>query len=389
MSATADSPPSDYATHPAPSVPPDHDDAGASVIFIGALPPPITGMTAMTAVIVEALKRQGPITCYNWSRGKPLKGWRWKLARAWGALKSIGGLLRRGRARGAVLYYPVSSGAGLYYDLAIAATARLLRYRLLLHHHAYSYFDRRDWRAAWLNRLVGVHGGHAVHCALMQQHYLTQYASKAKFLHVPPTIVSQQFQPELAESRSHDDFTIGFLSNLSVAKGIDDVLATFQRLAGGNGRRVRLILAGPCMSAVERDMVDDALARMPGQIDYRGPVYGRDKAQFFADIDAFLFPTRSESWGIVLSEALAAGCPVVTRNRGCTPWIVRDGCGHVIEADADFPTVAVEHIERWRDNPAEFAAARAAAKRRSAALEQEATEQLPAFVRRVRGGLKT
>lgn len=387
MNRTADSPITASSTPPAPAASSELGDVAADIVFIGALPPPLTGMTAMTAVIVEALKQDGPITCYNWSRGKPLTGWRWKVARAWGALKSLIGLMRRGRARGAVLYYPVSSGIGLYNDLAIATAARLLGYRLILHHHAYTYIDRRDWRAALLDRLVGPQGCHAVHCQLMQQHFLAQYPSKAEFLFVPPTIVSQQFEP--AEPRSREDFTIGFMSNLSLAKGIDDVLATFQRLAGDGGRRVRLTLAGPCMSAVERALVDDALARMPGQVEYRGPVYGRDKAQFFADIDVFLFPTRSESWGIVLTEALSAGCPVVARDRGCVPWIVRGGCGHVIDGDVDFPMAAAEHLRRWRDNPAELSAGRDAAKRRSAELAREATDQLPAFSMRLRGGLRT
>jgi glycosyltransferase involved in cell wall biosynthesis len=140
------------------------------------------------------------------------------------------------------------------------------------------------------------------------------------------------------------------------------------------------------MAAAERALVDQALVRWPQQVEYRGPVYGREKAQFFADIDVFLFPTRyeHESWGIVLTEALSVGCPVVTRSRGCVPWIVRQGCGVVIEAEDDFPTVASELIARWIDQPAELSAMRAAATRRSEELEQDAAAQLPAFVDQVR-----
>lgn len=385
MSNTADLP----TSVPSATAPSDArhgtGDAGAPVVFVGALPPPVTGMTAMTAVIVDALRRQGPVTCFNWSRGKPMKGWRWKAARTWGALKSLVGLAGRGPARGAVLYYPVSSGAGLYNDLAIAAVARLLGYRLVLHHHSYVYINRRDWRVALLDRLVGAKGAHAVHCELMRQHFLAQYESRADFLFVPPTIVSQQLDTAGSRSPSSADFVLGFMSNLTITKGVDDAIATFERLAR-SGRRVRLILAGPCMAAADRELVDQALARWPEQIEYRGPVYGREKGQFFADVDVFLFPTRyvHESWGIVLTEALSVGCPVVTRSRGCVPWIVRNGCGYVIEDGVDFPTAAAEHVIRWMEEPAEFAAARAAATRRSIELEQDATIELPAFVDRVR-----
>jgi glycosyltransferase involved in cell wall biosynthesis len=217
----------------------------------------------------------------------------------------------------------------------------------------------------------------------MQQHFLAQYQSNAEFLVVPPTIVSQQL--ESAGPRSGDVFTLGFMSNLTLAKGVDDAIATFERLARDE-RRIRLILAGPCMGAAERTLLDKTLSRWPEQVEYRGPVYGRDKAQFFADIDVFLFPTRyvHESWGIVLTEALSVGCPVVTRSRGCVPWIVRGGCGLVVEADAEFPRAAATYIGRWMREPAEFSAARAAASRRSRELESDAIAQLPAFVDQLR-----
>src|SRR5688500_2929671 len=116
MTSMTDSPKSVGSAPPKIMARDDREDVATSVVFIGALPPPLTSMTAMTAVIVDALQQQGPIDCYNWSRGTPLKGWRWKAARGWGALKSLAGLAYRGPARGATLYYPVSSGVGLYID---------------------------------------------------------------------------------------------------------------------------------------------------------------------------------------------------------------------------------------------------------------------------------
>lgn len=367
------------------AVPPPVSNAATGtneVLFVGPLPPPVTGMTAMSAVIVEAMRRRMPTTIDNWSAGKPLKGWRWRIARLGGLVKTLAKLPFRGSGRGKVLYFAVNSGAGMYYDLAIAALGRVLGYRLVLHHHAYSYIDRRDWRAAWLDRLVGSDGAHALHCSLMQEHFLAHYPSRAKFLFVPPTIVSQQL--EKAEPRPHDLFTLGFMSNLSLAKGIDEAIATFERLAV-EGRRVALILAGPCMGTEERALVDAALSRWPGQIEYRGPVYGAEKAQFFADVDVFLFPTRyrNESWGIVLTEALSVGCPVISRSRGCVPWIVRGDCGVVVPPDGDFVAAATERIAAWIDSPDQFQGARTAARRRSDELEEDASRELPAFVEQI------
>lgn len=357
-----------------------HDDqARTEVTFVGALPPPVTGMTAMTAVIVDALDKQTNVRRFDWSRGKPLAGWRWKIARAWGACKSLFGLLVGGRTSGNTLYYPVSSDGGLYYDVAIAAMARLLGYRLVLHHHTYTYIDRRDWRAAILDRFASAH---AVHCEPMRQDYLRQYATKAPFFFVPPTIVAQQLESAAPSPRT--GFTLGFLSRLMLDKGLDEVIAVFERLAQ-EGRDVRLVLAGPYHSPVERKLVDDALARWPDRIEYRGPVYGQAKAQFFADIDAFLFPTRykAESWGIVLTEALAAGLPVIARSRACVRWIVQGDCGIVVEPQDDYVSAAAELISTWIDSPAAYQLARDAAERRSVELHLDAERQLPEFVHQV------
>jgi glycosyltransferase involved in cell wall biosynthesis len=48
-------------------------------------------------------------------------------------------------------------------------------------------------------------------------------------------------------------------------------------------------------------------------------------ASAYASADAFIFPSRTETLGLVLLEAMAAGCPVVAANSGGIPDIVTDG----------------------------------------------------------------
>ena len=56
-----------------------------------------------------------------------------------------------------------------------------------------------------------------------------------------------------------------------------------------------------------------------------GYLAGSDLASAYASADAFLFPSSTETLGLVLLEAMAAGCPVVAANRGGIPDIVSDG----------------------------------------------------------------
>lgn len=350
------------------------------VTFVGALPPPVTGKTLLTAAVVAALEARTKVHRFNWSRGKPLMGWRWRVARTWGALKTIVGLLAGGRAHGASLYYGVSDGAGLYYDLAIVGVARMLGYRAVLHHHTYGYIVKRDWRVALLNRLAGQGAAHVVHCQLMKDDFLATYDSRGEFLMAPPTIVAPAVESD--ERLPHRGFTIGFLSYLSIAKGLDDVLRAFEQVASQRSE-VQLSIAGPFAGKVERQLVEAAVARWPNQVTYLGPIYGAEKTRFFADIDAFLFPTRNESWGIVLSEALAASCPIIARTRGCIPWIVQHGCGLATPPHGDFVEPAVALLMAWIDSPELHAEARANALRRSRELHEDARRQLPAFVEAV------
>lgn len=349
------------------------------VTFIGSLPPPYSGRTVMTLLIVDTLKANGPVRCYDWSTGKPLLGLKLKLVRLWGAMTSILKVLLGSKGEGEVIYYPVSSGWGQLFDIAIVAAARLRKYQTVLHHHVYSYIDQHDWRMALTNRLLGKEGAHVVHCDLMKSDFQAAYSTQAQFLIVPPTIVSQE--QDVTSRSTHDSFTLGFMSNLTIAKGLGHVLDTFEHLTQ-SGHEVSLVLAGPCKGNAEHALIDRALAKWPQRVEYRGAVYDEQKDQFFADIDAFLFPTEyaNESWGIVLTEALATKCPVIAYSRGCIPWIVQDGCGLVIQQEENFVELASELVIQWMEDPEKHRLACQLAGDRTEALNQESKRQFSDFL---------
>ena len=56
----------------------------------------------------------------------------------------------------------------------------------------------------------------------------------------------------------------------------------------------------------------------------------------FRDSDAFIFPSRTETLGLVLLEAMASGCPVVAARSGGIPDIVTDGVnGYLFDPQGD------------------------------------------------------
>ncbi len=127
------------------------------------------------------------------------------------------------------------------------------------------------------------------------------------------------------------DVVIGHLANNSVEKGTVDLLRAVEGLAAG----VKVVLAGPAMPNFERFWTDyprqDRVTRL-------GPLSEAGKRDFFAGIDVFALPSRSDSFGLVLLEAWANGVPVAVYRAGGPADLVRDGidgmqaaCGNVSE----------------------------------------------------------
>jgi glycosyltransferase involved in cell wall biosynthesis len=175
---------------------------------------------------------------------------------------------------------------------------------------------------------------------------------------------------------------LGLLANLTVEKGLDIVLRTFQALRAKSAD-VQLTLAGPCGTVEAERMIAAAIAEHPGVIEHVGPVFGERKQQFFDAIDCFLFPSQTESWGIVLNESLAAGVPVIATNRGCIHTLVGDRGGVVVDEPTKYVDTAVRQIETWIGNPNDYLAFSRAAIEQADYLHSEAAAQLERVTSRI------
>lgn len=79
----------------------------------------------------------------------------------------------------------------------------------------------------------------------------------------------------------------------------------------------------------------------------------------FAQAKICLFPTLSDTWGIVSNEALAAGCPVITTpEAGCAGDLVIDGeNGRILPLDAkewaEYIEWRLDYASMWPGLPAD------------------------------------
>jgi glycosyltransferase involved in cell wall biosynthesis len=208
------------------------------------------------------------------------------------------------------------------------------------------------------------------------------YPLRAPCRIIPSTIMLSDEDPPASEYVGGDGiFTLGHLSNLTLAKGFADVVETFRQLHS-TGRNVRLLLAGPIIEAEIQQQVAQLCAEFPDHIEYRGPVYGEAKQKFFQEIDAFLFPTRyaTEAQPIVLSEAMNYAKPVISFHRVCIPQLVGEATEWLAPEGGDFVGLATQLIGTWMDDPARYAADQARARARVAELRRHAHQALAGFV---------
>ncbi|MCI0334408.1 MAG: glycosyltransferase family 4 protein [Planctomycetes bacterium] len=365
-------------THEQPQATQAAHDAGRALWVLGPLPPPVTGMTLLTSAILQALESAGCVRSFNWSPGLPRRSLWMRLRRNARMLRSVAMLLARGRVRNERLYMVANSYSGLYSTALVVFVAARLGYTIYLHHHVYFYIDEYDSRMAWIVRRLRPRDVHVVHCAKMVDDFRNRYPTTSGFQIVYPSIVVDEIgQPRPA---ARQPLRLGLLSNLSAAKGLSDVIATFSALVDRQ-RDVTLTLAGPVSSSDSQRLIDETIANYPGRVRNIGPLYGDDKRRFFNDIDAFLFPTKSESWGLVLNEALAAGVPVITFDRGCTSLVVGEEAGLLIDRGALFAELAALQVERWIDDNDLYRRTSQAAIAQAERLHDDGQRTLDDFVR--------
>ena len=82
------------------------------------------------------------------------------------------------------------------------------------------------------------------------------------------------------------------------------------------------------------------------QIRYIGPVNIKEKASLFSGARAFLNPIEwEEPFGMVMIEAMAVGCPVISFSRGAAPELIVDGKTGFLVQDVEGMVRAIASID--------------------------------------------
>lgn len=129
-----------------------------------------------------------------------------------------------------------------------------------------------------------------------------------------PELISQEMRYRLSQGHPEAPLLL-YIGRLSAEKEIDRIKPV---LEGIPGARLALVGDGPHREELQRHFEGTSTY-------FVGYLAGEELASAYASADAFIFPSRTETLGLVLLEAMAAGCPVVAANSGGIPDIVTNG----------------------------------------------------------------
>lgn len=144
---------------------------------------------------------------------------------------------------------------------------------------------------------------------------------------------TEMFLPSLASAKMRSRLSQGhpdaplllYVGRLSAEKEIEQIRPVLEAIPNA---RLALVGGGPHREALEAHFADTPTH-------FVGYLRGLELASAYASADAFVFPSRTETLGLVLLEAMAAGCPVVAAGTGGITDIVTDGSNGYLFDPAD------------------------------------------------------
>lgn len=129
-----------------------------------------------------------------------------------------------------------------------------------------------------------------------------------------PQPVNRAMRDRLTQGHPDDPLLL-YVGRLGAEKEIDRIRPVLEAIPNA---RLALVGDGPHRQELMRFFAGT-------NTNFVGYLMGEELATAYASADAFVFPSSTETLGLVLLEAMAAGCPVVAAGSGGITDIVEDG----------------------------------------------------------------
>jgi glycosyltransferase involved in cell wall biosynthesis len=164
------------------------------------------------------------------------------------------------------------------------------------------------------------------------------------------SVVSPGADPAPLRQGSDEGDRLLCVAAVTPVKGYDVLVEALRRIA-------ELSWTCRCVGSMEREPEFAAAVRDHGlgaRLSFVGPLDGADLADAYAEADLLVMPSRSETYGMVITEALARGVPVVASDVHGVPEAVGATSGGFVPGilvPPGDPVALSEALRRWLTDP--------------------------------------
>ena len=161
-----------------------------------------------------------------------------------------------------------------------------------------------------------------------QVEWLEKELRKPSFL-MPRGVDGEQFNPK-RRTVNDETLRLGFVGRVTPEKGVR-LLRDIETELGNRGLdNFRILIVGDGSEVMW-------LKKRLKHGEFAGVLRGEDLARAYANMDLFVFPSRTDTFGNVVQEAAASGVPSVVTNEGGPKHLVVAGkTGLIAETNAQF-----------------------------------------------------
>jgi phosphatidylinositol alpha 1,6-mannosyltransferase len=146
---------------------------------------------------------------------------------------------------------------------------------------------------------------------------------------MPRGVDTEQFSPLYRDRTETDtEFVLGFVGRLSVEKNVALLVSIREQLLAAGFTSFRFLIVG---HGVEEPWLREHLPNA----EFPGVLRGQALSRAYANMDLFVFPSHTDTFGNVVLEALSSGVPAIVTPDGGPHYIITEGqTGFVAEDHA-------------------------------------------------------
>lgn len=183
-----------------------------------------------------------------------------------------------------------------------------------------------------------------------------------KAVNRPCFLMSHSVNPEIFHpewrDRTDGPFRIGYVGRLTPEKNVRFFAQLEKDLFAAGQRDFEIVLIG-------KGFEEKWLRENTDRAQFAGWLGGEELSRAYANMDAFVFPSETDTFGLAVLEALASGVPAVVSNSGGPKYTVEHGkSGFVANRFEEFAPV----LANWMSHPELLASMRLEARRRALSI---------------------